>query len=221
MDDFKGRTVILAAGDFPRSPVARGALDAARRVVCCDSAASGYLRRMRRPPDAAVGDMDSLPASFRRRYPDRVFAVAEQDDNDLAKAFRLCLSNGWADILVLGATGGREDHTLANIAWLADFSESVPGVAMLTDRGVFTVARAPGARLDTAPGMQISFFGFDQSQRLSATGVKYPVERLALRRWFTATLNEATGACASLSFSGSPIVVFREIRQNQQPCQKR
>lgn len=209
MSPYLRKTVILAAGDFPSAPVPRAALASARHVVCCDGAAVAYVRRTRRAPDAIVGDLDSLPVAFRRRHAAIVVPVAEQDDNDLAKAFSYCLAQGWRDIVILGATGRREDHTLGNVAWLADFSEQAPKIAMLTDHGLFTVARASGATVATTPGMQISFFGFDSAQRLSADGVKFPVRDLPLRRWFTATLNEATGRRVRLTFSGSPVVVFR------------
>jgi len=209
MPSYLRKTVILAAGDYPSAPAPCAALASARHVVCCDGAAVAYTRRTRRVPDAIVGDLDSLPAAFRRRHAALVVPIAEQDDNDLAKAFAYCLARGWRDIVILGATGRREDHTLGNVAWLADFAERAPKVAMLTDHGLFTVARAPGATLATAPGMQLSFFGFDSSQRLNADGVKFPVRDLPLRRWFTATLNEATGRRVRLTFSGPPVIVFR------------
>ena len=209
VESFTGKTAILAAGDFPRSPAARAVLDSARRVVCCDGAAAAFIRRTRRAPDAIVGDLDSLPATIRRRFADRVVRVSEQDDNDLAKAFAFCMAKGWSDIVVLGATGGREDHTIGNIAWLADFAETAPEVAMVTDSGIFTVLRAPGGTLETEPGMQLSFFGFDMRGKITAEGVLYPVDGLELRRWHTATLNEATGETVRLSFTGAPIVAFR------------
>lgn len=209
MESFADRTVILADGDFPSSPLARDTLERARRVVCCDNAAAAYFGRTGRAPDAIVGDMDSLDAGTAAKWRDRIEEIAEQDDNDLAKAFRLCVGRGWRDIAILGATGRREDHTLGNISWLAEFAAQAPAVAMVTDNGVFTPMLPPGGTVQTRPGMQLSFFGFDPRQPLSADGVKFPVRDLALRRWFTATLNEATGDRVTLSFGGGPVIVFR------------
>lgn len=211
MESFSGRTVILANGDYPASPTSLGILASARHVVCCDGAAVSFVRRTKRHPDAIVGDLDSLPPRFASKHASLVSKVEEQDDNDLAKAFRYCVSRGWRNIAILGATGKREDHTLANIAWLTEFSLECPHIAMITDTGLFTVVQAPGGNVATEKGMQISFFGFDQGQRLTAHGVKFQVQDLPLRRWFTATLNEASGKRVSLSFCGSPIVVFREL----------
>ena len=209
MQSFLHKTVILADGDYPSADRAQQALATARHVVCCDRATVRYVRRTGRVPDAIVGDLDSLPAAFRKRHAAIAVHVAEQDDNDLAKAFRFCIGRGWRDIVILGATGKREDHTLGNISWLADFAAEAPEVAMLTNHGIFTVLQAPGGTIATEPGMQISFFGFDRNQRITATGVVFPVRDLPLRRWNTATLNEATGRRVTLSFSGEPVIVFR------------
>ena len=84
-----------------------------------------------------------------------------------------------------------------------------PGVAMVTDWGVFTVLLPPGGSVATTPGMQISFFTFDPRQALDAEGVVYPVRGLRLRRWHDAALNEAAGDAVSLSFVGEHVVVYR------------
>ena len=41
--------------------------------------------------------------------------VAEQETNDLDKAIRLCRERGWGDLVVVGATGLREDHAIGNV----------------------------------------------------------------------------------------------------------
>ena len=201
------KTVILAAGDFPTHPVPLAALAGAEHVVCCDSAAERLLD-YGREPDAVVGDMDSLPPTLCQRLGGRVHHVAEQDDNDLAKAFRLALSQGWRNIVILGATGRREDHTLGNIAWLADFAPLADSVEMVTDYGVFRAYHPPLARFRTVPGVQVSIFGFDPSDPVTGTGLKFPVEGLCLKRWWTAALNEAVADEVTLSFSSTPIIVF-------------
>ena len=201
------KTAILAAGNFPTHPAPLAALDGAEHIVCCDSAAERLLD-YGREPDAVVGDMDSLSPELRHRLGGRVHKVDEQDDNDLAKAFRFALSQGWRDIVILGATGRREDHTLGNIAWLADFAPLADSVEMVTDNGVFRAYLPPMARFGTVPGTQVSIFGFDPMDPVTGTGLKFPVERLCLARWWTAALNEAVADEVTLSFASSPLIVF-------------
>ncbi len=200
-------TAILAAGDFPTHPAPLGALAGAEHVVCCDSAARRLLD-YGREPDAVVGDMDSLSPELRQHLGKRIHQVDEQDDNDLAKAFRFALSQGWRDIVILGATGKREDHTLGNIAWLADFAPLADSVAMVTDNGVFRAYLPPMARFHVVSGTQVSIFGFDPLDPITGTGLKFPVKELRLARWWTAALNEAVTDEVTLSFATGPILVF-------------
>lgn len=213
--DFAGRTVILAAGDFPTAEAPLRAMREARRLVCCDGNAAKAAAMAGFEPTAVVGDCDSLDDATRRHFADRIVKVSEQDDNDLAKAFRYAISHGWRDIVILGATGRREDHTLGNIAHLADFASEAQSLAMVSDYGVFVPVRAPGGGLRVKPGTQISIFGFDQTIPVTATGVKFPVRDLLLPYWWTASLNEATTDVVSISLPRGVVLLYAAFNNAQ------
>ncbi len=198
-------TVILADGTFPVQPQPLAALRHAARVVCCDGAAL-KLQAIGMEPAAVVGDMDSLPAAVRRAFADRAIHDPGQEDNDLSKAFRYCLSQNWRHLVVLGATGLREDHTLANISLLADFARDAR-VTMLTDTGEFRPLLKSG-RVVCRPGQAVSVFSFDPATAITSRGLKYPLRRLRLSRWWQAALNEANGKGFELRFTGGPLLVY-------------
>ena len=199
--------VIVAAGAFPRTEYPRYLISTADLVVCCDGALS-TLEKHAIVPDVVIGDMDSVCGRALKRFGGTKIHISGQDDNDLAKAFCFALSQGWRDIVVLGATGGREDHTLGNIAWLADFAARADAVEMVTDYGVFRAYLPPTARFRTVPGAQVSIFGFDPNDPVTGTGLKFPVEGLRLARWWTAALNDAVADEVTLSFAAGPLIVF-------------
>lgn len=204
---MKGGTVILANGDFPASPHSLGILQEAERVVCCDGAAQALLAHGIEP-DAVIGDLDSLNDELKERLCGRIIHVAEQDTNDLNKAFRYCLSKGWLDIIILGATGKREDHTLGNISLLADFAKQVPAIRMVTDYGLFLPMLASGT-ISCTPGQQVSIFALEADTPIVSHGLKYPLNGLAPRRWWEATLNEALGDSFTLEFpKGKSLLLF-------------
>ena len=207
MSLFASKTAILANGLFPSHAEPVGALRAAQRVVCCDGAAD-KLVLAGLEPDWVVGDLDSVSERVRGRFPERLVAVREQASNDLAKAFRFCLSRGWSDLIILGATGLREDHMLGNLSLLADFARQAPSVLMLTDTGWFTPLLAPSV-LPSHAGQQVSLFALDPRTSATAQGLRYPVDGLRLDRWWTASLNEAVGVQVRLDFSGGPLLVFQ------------
>lgn len=206
MSPIKFSTVVLANGVFPTHPVALSALKDARRIVCCDGAAD-RLSAAGLAPEWIVGDLDSVSEATRTRYRDRLVCVKDQESNDLAKAFRFCLSRGWAELAIVGATGLREDHTLGNLSLLVDFAREA-SVVLLTDTGCFRPLLASGS-LASFAGQQVSIFSFDPGAAVSAEGLRYPLNGLLLCRWWQAALNEACGDSFSLSFAGGPLLVFQ------------
>ena len=84
-------TAILADGAPPMHPAARAAFDAASRLVCCDGAYR-KARALGRLPDLVVGDGDSLSVADRAALGERFVLIAEQETNDLDKAFRTAVA---------------------------------------------------------------------------------------------------------------------------------
>ena len=174
--------VILAAGDFPKKGgAAWRILETADKVVCCDSAAIAYRRRMGREPDAVVGDCDSIKGDFKN-----VVRIAEQETNDLEKAVRYCNSKGWRHPLILGATGRREDHTIGNI-----FRAVALGLEIVTNYGRF-IPFSGRKTFTTAKGAAISIFATDPATRMTSTGLEWPLDEVRFKNLYCATLNRAT-----------------------------
>lgn len=204
---------ILCDGDFPGRPEVRDMLLSCDVVVCCDGAASSFMRFRR--PEFVVGDMDSLPAGAREDLSDMMLTVSEQESNDLSKAFRwVCALLGVGkpnamphfSVTVFGATGKREDHTLGNISLLADFAlalrdaGSAGVISMQTDYGCF-VPVLDSCRLSLAPGQPLSIFSFDSSVRIASTGLEFPTDGVTFDMWWKATLNRVLNGPVELRMS--------------------
>ena len=202
--------VILAAGEFPRSAAVLRLLDEADLIACCDSATVKLLEAGRWEPDIIVGDMDSLPSGIQERYADRIIARTGQDDNDLTKTFHEVIKLSPGVIHILGATGGREDHTLGNISLLADYQREAAGceIDMVSDYGVFRAAK-DSRTFECIPGQEISIFAFDNSLRMTAEGLEYPLDDVVFDSLWKATLNRASGASFTLNLNHpAPYIVF-------------
>ena len=201
---------IVAAGEFPRSASVLRLLDEADMIVCCDSAAVALVASGREP-DLIVGDMDSLPAELLERYASRIRTVTEQDDNDLTKAFRTAMEFSPTRIHILGATGLREDHTLGNISLLARYAAETGSkceIDLVSDYGTFVAARG-GRTFASIPGQEISIFAFDNSLRMTAEGLEYPLDGVVFDSLWKATLNRALRESFTLSPNcDSPYLVY-------------
>lgn len=200
--------VILANGRFPSTGLPLGYLNNAGRIICCDGSVASLVE-YGLEPWAIAGDLDSLPADLKNKYRDRLHHYDDQETNDLTKAVRFCLEQGIADIVILGATGLREDHTLGNISLLADYTEYL-SARIVTDYGIFIPAQS-GRSISSWPGQQISVFTIDKGIQIRSSGLKYPMVNMELENWWMGTLNEAIGDHFSLSFNKGRVLVFLEI----------
>lgn len=186
----KYKCVIVANGLFPTRPEVLEKLEEAEFVIACDGAILNLEGH--RVPDVIVGDLDSVSEELRQRYSDRIFPVTEQETNDLTKAVHYARENGFREILILGATGLREDHTLGNISLLLEYVGEFDRVEMLSDYGLFTPL-IQTTTLESFPGQQISLFSLSPHGAISVRGLRYPIENRRLYSWWEATLNEGVG----------------------------
>ena len=193
--------VILGNGDYPSHPLPLHILSEAPFVVCCDGGANEYIRQGNLP-NLIVGDGDSLLPHYRTTYAHLLHHVSDQETNDQTKAVRHLLSLGKRNLLLVGATGKREDHTLGNISLLTEYQQLGANVAMLTDYGIFFPCRGNHTFFCT-PRAQVSIFNLD-AHTLSAIGLKYPL--YTFHAWWQGTLNESLSSTFSIQSYGTYLV---------------
>ena len=199
-------TVILASGLFPTPERALRYLLEADFLACCDGAANDCVAAGFEP-DVIVGDGDSIAPNVMERYADRVVRIAEQETNDLSKTFHHCLQLGRRDsFVILGATGKREDHALANLALLMDYAEEHANVMLVSDFGTFYPC-CDTKRLSVNPGQEVSIWNFGASY-FSAEGLMYPLYDFT--KLWQGTLNVATRPDIAIHAKGTFLLYVAE-----------
>ena len=199
---MKNRTVILAAGDFPsRGSEPERVLLSAERVVACDSAAASFRRRFRRWSDVVIGDFDSLESVCTRSGACEFVHVAEQETNDLDKAIRYCREKGWNDLVIVGATGLREDHTIGNV-----YRALAAEVPVVSEYGKFHPVRGK-LTLRVGKGAGVSVFAPDPATKMTSRGLEWKLDGVKFLNPFCATLNRASAETIAVT-SNRPAFVY-------------
>lgn len=86
----------------------------------------GYCGILNVEPDLIIGDFDSLSEGekkaleiLRVQIPEKIITLpAQKDETDMLAALKYGLSLGYRDFRIYAGTGGRLEHTLANIQCL-------------------------------------------------------------------------------------------------------
>ncbi len=199
--------IILCDGAYPTEPYPLYLLESAEVVVCCDGALEKFAQHFPgRKPLAVVGDMDSLPEDLQKQYSEVLFHETEQDYNDLTKAMRWVLREHpeVEEIVILGATGLREDHTIGNLGLLMEYTRMFDlgdrKVSMVSDYGT-AFAITDTCDLHLGEGRRFSIFSADNSLRITSKGLQWPLDDVVFDAWWKATLNRTTEPIVSLTFN--------------------
>ncbi|MCA1742330.1 MAG: thiamine diphosphokinase, partial [Bacteroidales bacterium] len=176
-------------------------------IVCCDGAAEKLVAHGLEP-GIIIGDLDSVSPALKKRYEKVLVQDSDQETNDLTKAVNWCVAQGFNEVVILGATGIREDHTLGNISLLVDYNRSIKAT-ILTDTGSFMVFDH-SVTVTSRAGQQVSLFSIDPTLTVTSSGLRYPLNNLRLTSWWRGTLNEAEGKAFTLEFKEGQMIVFME-----------
>jgi thiamine pyrophosphokinase len=204
--------VIICDGVFPKSEYPLYLIRTADFIICCDGALVKFLRNSKaifgeqRLPDLVTGDMDTLSESMQKKYADIIVKEDEQEHNDQTKAVRWALNNleGIESIYIIGATGGRADHTIGNAALLMEYTRmfNLNGINIesVTDNGtIFPINDT--IEFDCGTGREVSIFTPDNTLRIKSEGLMYPTDEVVFDNWWKATLNKSVSDTVKLTFS--------------------
>ena len=116
------KVVVIANGPMDEQPIYHDVVREADLIICADGGANMAMSHGWHP-DVLVGDMDSVAPTILAELESSGCAVMHhsprKDETDLELALTEAVKRGATDIVVLGATGGRVDHTIANVMLLS------------------------------------------------------------------------------------------------------
>ena len=211
--------VIICDGKFPKTEYPRYLIRSADFIICCDGALRKFLRNSmaifgeERLPDLVIGDMDTLPVSMQKKHAGIIIKENEQEHNDQTKAVRWALNNlkDIESVHILGATGGRIDHTIGNVSLLMEYTRmfDLGGITleMVSDNGtIFPINDT--IEFECGPGRAVSIFTPDNSLKIRSKGLEYPTDEVVFDNWWKATLNKSVDDTVRLELSHRSIALI-------------
>ncbi|HEY3232290.1 MAG TPA: thiamine diphosphokinase [Roseiflexaceae bacterium] len=156
---------------------------AADLLIAADGGALPLLR-LNRLPRLVVGDLDSLDSASQATLLERGVELRrfprEKDETDLELALAHAAASGATTIDILGALGGRWDHTLANVALLALTELRGRRVRLLDARQELFLVR-DSAVLEGQAGDTVSLLPLTPTARgVTTHGLLYPLQDATL-----------------------------------------
>ena len=186
-----------------------------RFIIACDKGYY-YINMAGYSPDLVVGDFDSadgdLYEQLMRDGKEVIKLNPIKDDTDIEAALQYAFESTKGDIIIIGAIGGRLDHTLGNVALL--------GMGLNHNRKIYLVDGLNRLQMIKAPekitikkasqhGKYISVFPYmGPVSGLTMEGFKYPLSDATLEGFNTLTVsNEIVDETATISFGDGYLII--------------
>lgn len=207
--------VILAGGPETFVPNHKAFHDKNIQWIGVDRGTYHLLKR-EITPIHAFGDFDSV-SSEEKSWMEAHGVVmssfsSEKDNTDLELAIDWVIERKPESIIILGATGGRLDHSLINIQLLLKGLDAGVNIVII-DKQNMIMMKKPGRYTIQRDNeyKYLSFLPFSSRiTRLSISGVKYPLKDATLLWGDSLCIsNEIIAKEASYSFDDGTIIVIR------------
>lgn len=167
------RCVIVSGAEIGDYAFAKSLLRAGDFNVFCDCGLR-HMERLGIKADLIVGDFDS------HEIPDTsaetIVLPREKDDTDTVFAVKTALARGFSEFLLVGAAGGRMDHTLGNISVLLMLDSLGCRAVLADDYSLMEVVSGDTAHIDGS-WAYFSLLAVNGSARgVDIKNAKYPLE---------------------------------------------
>lgn len=157
-------------------------------------------------PDCIIGDFDSLG----RAPQNAIVLPREKDDTDTLAACKRYLSAGVKRFYLLGAVGGRDEHTFANIQLLKFLADRGAQGFMFADNRAFTAVKDCEVTFSEEYTGYISVFSLSDESCVTIKGLKYELDGAKLSSSYPLGVsNEFTGRSSKIRvMDGTLLLIF-------------
>lgn len=213
MDDAKSESALIVAGGSPVEPDLVTRLGKYAWVVAADSGLD-QVYRLGLSPDLVVGDMDSVTARSLERAIAEGVAIerhpVDKNATDLELAIAAAAKAGYTTGTIIGGTGGRIAHTLANaMLLLEDHSIALEWLAGAATIVALHATEMRAFRRDV--GRLLSVVAVGGRATCKSEGLRWPLDAITLDAGSTRGVsNELVAEEAKVLVMGGQVLTIQE-----------
>ncbi len=220
MSEQLGKCIVVCAGDLTLGEVPVAENDF---IIAVDGGLA-YCGVLGLEPDLIIGDFDSVGEQegeavklLEQQIPDHIIRLPkEKDDTDTIAALKEGLKRGYTQFRLYAATGGRFDHTLANIQCLL-FLKNRGAVGYLVDgTGMMLVIQNESVSFRENLEGTISLFSLTgESKGVTIQGLKYTVDNVTVTNDFPIGIsNEFIGEMSTITVEDGALACMISYAQD-------
>ncbi len=201
------RALVICNGEMLSKKAIAPLLHGVQFIVCADGGAD-KARKLGIRPDVIIGDLDSISPAARKLFSGvKTIRVESQYSTDLEKALDYLLKHRYRSAVVVGAMGGRPDHSFSNLSILKKyhkrihllFADSLCDIQIIDRRIVF----------ESDLGSVVSLLPLGRCDGITTTGLEFPLHNESLELGVReGTSNRVVSSPVKISFKKGSLLLF-------------
>jgi len=205
------KCIILANGLLPNKNTVKYLHSKGYETLICADGGANSAKKLNLIPEYIIGDLDSIRPDVYEYYSGKceIIKINSQNDTDVEKCLKFVIKKKYDQVVLLGATGDRLDHSFCNLGIVLKYFSKIK-VMIIHQRSILS-AYTGNIILTTIQNEIISLYGFDSKTRVKSSGLKYPLKNIPLPFGLKeSTSNIAVSNNVQLQIKGGIIFIIRD-----------
>ncbi len=175
------RAVIVSGGSMPEANIIKPYINEDSILIACDKGLN-YVYGAGFVPDVILGDFDSVDVEVLDYYKamgKELFTYpVRKDSTDTELGIIMALEKGAEDIVLLGCSGTRLDHTLANIQIMLPLLKKGIRARLIDEHNIVELVDSQ-LLIENKKGSYISLLPLTQKvEGITSEGLDYPLDNM-------------------------------------------
>ena len=206
------KCLIIANGKSPAKSVVNYFVNKGYSTIICADGGANSAKKIGVIPNFIVGDLDSISESTLKYFngKSKIIKYKRQNDTDVEKSLKFAINKKYNEVILLGVTGDRLDHTICNLGIVLKFFDKIK-ISLVSEKSFLIPINKPTI-LKSKIGETISFYAFDKKTKITSTCLKYKLNNTALPFGIKeSTSNVAIQNDIRIKVTGGIVFVIRDF----------
>lgn len=171
------KCIIIANGKSPTKNVVEYFFKKGFNTIICADGGANSAKKLGIIPDYIIGDLDSLEANNFKYFKSKstIIQIKRQNDTDVEKCLKFAIKKKFDEVILLGVTGDRLDHTICNLGIVIKFFNKIK--IYISAENSFLSAHDKTVRLKSKINETISLYAFNKKTFITSEGLQYPLQK--------------------------------------------
>lgn len=174
------KCIIIANGKSPKKQTINYFVKKGFSTIICADGGANTARQLGIIPHYIIGDFDSINTDTVRYFKSKSTFIQfkRQNDTDVEKCLKFAIKNKYAEVVLVGGTGDRLDHTICNLGIVLKFYNRIR--IYLSAENSYLVPTNKPISFKSVIGETISVYAFNDHTKITSYGLKYKLNSSTL-----------------------------------------